>query len=96
MLYDLPPGETHFAMYSAGESVTINCVDRSGTANQVQWLDSMGTVLTSSLSTSVALTINSVTDQHHSLDYICRIFLSEVIRDLNYTIIVLSECKSLL
>ena len=78
-------------MYSAGEAVNINCVDTSGRADLVQWINSTGTVLTSSLSTSVTLTINSITDQHQGLDYICRIRSSGVTRDLNYTFIVLSK-----
>ena len=78
-------------MYSAGEAVTISCVDSSGTADLVQWIDPEGTVLTSSLSTTVTLTLNSITDQHHGLDYVCRIRSSGVTRDLNYTIIVLGE-----
>ena len=83
-------------MYSVGEAVNINCVDSSGTADQMQWIDSMGTVLTSSLSTTISLTINLITDQYHGLDYICRIRSSGVIRDLNYTIIVLSKYITLL
>ena len=78
-------------MYSAGEGVNINCVDSSGTADLMQWLNSTGTVLASSLSTSVTLTINSITDQHHGLNYVCRIHSPGVIRDLNHEIIVLSE-----
>ena len=78
-------------MYSSGEAVSINCIDSSGTANLVQWINSTGTILTSSLSTAVTLTFASVTDQHHGIDYVCRIHSSGVTRDLNYTIIVLSE-----
>lgn len=88
---NLLTGETLFGMYSTGEAVTISCVDSSGTADLVQWIDPMGTVLTSSLSTTVTLTINSITDQHHGLDYICRIHSSGVTHGLNYTIIVLGE-----
>ena len=84
-------GETHFAMYSSGESVSINCIDSSGIANLVQWINSTGTVLTSSSSAAVMLTIASVTDQRHGNNYICRIHSSGVTRDLNYTIIVLGK-----
>lgn len=78
-------------MYSSGEAVSINCIDSSGTANLVQWINSTGTVLTSSSSTAVTLTIASVTDQHHGNDYVCRIHSPGVARDLNYTIIVLGK-----
>ena len=78
-------------MYSSGEAVSINCIDSSGTANLVQWINSTGIVLTSSSSMAVTLTIASVTDQHHSNDYICRIHSSGVTHDLNYTIIVLGK-----
>lgn len=88
-------GETHFAMYPSGEAVSINCIDNSGTANLVQWINSTGTVLTSSSSTAVTLSIASVTDQHHGTDYVCRIHSSGVTRDLNYTIIVLGEYRIL-
>ena len=91
MLHDLFTGITRFAMYSAGESVSITCVDSSGTADQLQWLDLAGTVLTFASSTSLTLTLSSITDQHHGLDYICRIRSSGVTQDFNYTIIVLSE-----
>jgi hypothetical protein len=84
-------GETHFAMYSSGEAVSITCIDSSGIANLVQWINSTGTVLTSSSSTAVTLTIASVTDQHHGNDYICRIHSSGVTRDLNYTIVILGK-----
>ena len=87
----LSTGETYFAMYSAGEAVTISCVDSSGVADLVQWIDPMGTVLISSLSTAVTLTISSITDQHHGLDYVCRMRSNGVTHDLNYTIIVLGE-----
>lgn len=78
-------------MYSSGEAVSINCIDISGIANLVQWINSTGTVLTSSSSAAVILTIASITDQHHGNNYICRIHSSGVTRDLNYTIIVLGK-----
>lgn len=77
-------------MYSAGEAVNLNCVDTTGSANLVQWLNSTGVVLTSG-STAATLSINVVTDRHHGLRYTCRIHSSGSSRDLNYTIIVLSK-----
>ena len=82
---------TRFAMYSAGQSVNISCIDSNGTADLLQWIDPMGAVLTSSSSTSVTLTFNSISDQQHGLDYICRTRSAGVTQDFNYTIIVLSE-----
>lgn len=78
-------------MYSAGESVNINCVDSSGMANQLQWIDPLGTVLTTSSSAVVTLSVSAITDQYHGLDYICRMRLSGETHDTNYTFIVLSE-----
>ena len=71
--------------------LTLSCVDTSGTANLVQWINSTGTVLTFSSSNAVTLTFASVSDQHHGVDYICRIHSPGVTHDLNYTIIVLGE-----
>ena len=83
-------GESQFGLYSVGESVSLHCTDTFGSANLVQWLDSHGTVLTSS-STSVTLNINLITDRHHGAEYTCRIHSFGSTRDLNYTSIVLSE-----
>ena len=77
-------------MYSIGEAVNLNCADTTGSANLVQWLNSTGMVLTFS-STSVTLTISLLTDEHHGIEYTCRIHSSGVLSDLNYTIIVLSK-----
>lgn len=80
-------------MYSVGEAVTINCADTTGSSNLVQWLNSTDseTVLTSSSTSSVTLTINTVTDRHHGRKYICRIQSPGDSRDIHYTIIILSE-----
>lgn len=78
-------------MYSVGESVRLYCADTFGSANLLQWLDSAGTVLTSS-STSVTLNINLITDRHDGAVYTCRVHSFGSTRDLNYTSIVLSEC----
>ena len=84
-------GESHFGMYSVGEAVSIDCVDTTGSANLVQWLDSTGTVLTFG-SASVTLTISLIADTHHGLEYTCRIHSSSAVtQDSSYTIIVLSE-----
>ncbi len=78
-------------MYSVGETVAISCVDTTGSTNLVQWLNSTGSVLMFG-STSITLTIGTITDRHHGLEYTCRIHLtSEVTQDLNYTIFILSE-----
>ena len=77
-------------MYSVGESVGLYCADTFGSSNLVQWLDSAGTVLASS-STSVTLNINLITDRYNGAEYTCRIHSFGSTRDLNYTIIVLSE-----
>ena len=76
-------------MYAIGEEVNINCVDTSNTAEQVEWLNSTGTVLISSLSSTVTLNIDTITDEHHGHTYTCRIRSSETVHDINYSIIVL-------
>lgn len=76
-------------MYAIGEEVNINCVDTSNTAEQVEWLNSTGTVLIFSLSSTVTLNIDTITDKHHNLTYTCRIRASETVHDINYDIIVL-------
>ena len=76
-------------MYAIGEEVNINCVDTSNTAEQVEWLNSTGTVLISSLSSTVTLNIDTITDEHHGRTYTCRIRSSETVHDINYSIIVL-------
>ena len=88
---DLFTGVAQFAMYSAGDSVSINCVDSSGMADQLQWVDPAGSVLTTSSSTSVTLAWSSITDQHHGVDYVCRIRTLGVTQDFNYTLIILSK-----
>ena len=77
-------------MYSVGDAVSIDCVDTTGSANLVQWLNSSGRVLTFG-STSSTLSINLLTDSYHGLVYTCRIHSSGVTQDSNHTIIVLSE-----
>lgn len=89
-------GESRFGMYSIGEAVTISCTDTTGLASSVQWVNATGTVLSSSSTSSATLTINTITDQHHENEYICRIHLSGSSRDLNYTTIVLSKFLSLI
>ena len=77
--------------------MNINCVDTSNTAEQVEWLNSTGTVLIFSLSSTVTLNIDTITDEHHGLTYTCRIrsMTSETIHDINYNIIVLGMYSSL-
>ena len=84
-------GVSHFGMYTAGEEVNINCVDSHETAEQVEWLNSTGTVLIFSLSSVVTLTIDTITDEHHGLDYTCRIRSSGTTHDISYNIIVLGN-----
>jgi len=76
-------------MFSIGDSVTLNCADTSGSATMVQWLNSAGTVVNSA-TTATSLTL-SLNDQHHESEYICRVYMSGVMVDLNYTIFVLSK-----
>ena len=76
-------------MYAIGEEVNINCVDTSNTAEQVEWLNSTGTVLISSLSSTVTLNIDTIMDEYHGRTYTCRIHSSETVHDINYNIIVL-------
>ena len=78
-------------MYAVGEEVNINCVDTSKTADQVEWLNSTGTVLIFSLSSTVTLNIDMITDEHHGLIYTCRIRSLGIVHDINYNIIVLGE-----
>lgn len=89
MNYELIEGVSHFGMYAIGEEVNINCVDTSNSAEQVEWLNSTGTVLIFSLSSTVTLNIDAITDEHHGLTYTCRIRSSETVHDINYNIIVL-------
>lgn len=91
--YAIGSGESHFGMYSVGEAVNINCAPRSASSSLVQWLNSTGELISFGLK-SVTLTISQITDRHHGLGYTCRI-LSESTRDLNYTLIVLSEFQHL-
>ena len=85
-------GTSHFGMYAIGEEVNINCVDTSETSEQVEWLNSTGSVLIFSLSSTVTLNIDTITDEHHGLTYTCRIRSSENINDIRYSIFVLGEC----
>ena len=78
-------------MYSVGESVSLNCVDTSGTASLVQWLNSSTGAVLSSGSSAATLSFSTVTDTHHGLQYVCRVHSSGVARDSNYTIIVLGK-----
>lgn len=84
-------GESHFGMYSVGETVNISCGDPNGFL--VVWLSSTGEVISYGL-TSAALNINSITDRHHEQEYTCRIQSPEATRDLNYTIIIISKVIS--
>ena len=90
-------GISHFGMYAIGEEVNVNCVDASNTAEQVEWLNSTGTVLIFSLSSTVTLNIDIITDEHHGLTYTCRIRASdhEIVHDINYNIIVLGTYNTL-
>lgn len=89
--YIIKIGVSHFGMYAIGEEVNINCVDTSKTADQVEWLNSTGTVLIFSLSSTVTLNIDMITDEHHGLFYTCRIRSSAIVHSINYNIIVLGE-----
>lgn len=82
-------GEKHFGMYSVGEAVSINCAPTSEMASLVLWLNSTGELISFGLR-SATLTIGHMTDKHHGLEYTCRI-VSGSIRDLNYTLTILSE-----
>lgn len=84
-------GASHFGMYAVGEEVNVNCVDTSKTADRVEWLNSTETVLIFSLSSTVTLNINMITDEHHGRIYTCRIRSSGVEHDINYYIIALRE-----
>ena len=78
-----------FGLYSVGEAVDLNCADTAGSSNVVQWLNSAGAVLASG-STSATLSYSVLTDGHHGTELTCRI-LAGVVRDSDYTIIVLSK-----
>ena len=77
-------------MFSIGDSVTLNCADTSGSAAMVQWLNSAGTVVNSA-TTTTSLTFSTLSDQQHESVYTCRVLMSGVMEDLNYTVLVLSK-----